>query len=218
MKRLIGLALFIGISGVSLNEAQAREAFPYWYIGLSGQLGFVSDADVDSGPLGVNEVQFDPGYAVSGSIGYRPLAHRGAPGGPRIELEYAYRTTDFDSFDTAAGSQSMDGDLQSNSIMMNLFYDIHTGGAFTPYIGAGAGLAFLEFQSPRLNTDSSTEEFAYQGMLGVFYSPVSLPDTEWGIGYRYFATSDPEFTTTTGNDFDHSLDSHNVEFNARFRF
>lgn len=36
--------------------------------------------------------------------------------------------------------------LTSHSLMVNAYYDIKTGGMFTPYIGAGAGLSFAQMR------------------------------------------------------------------------
>lgn len=201
----------------SASAQQHYDNFPYWYVGLNGQLAFLPDADVSGSGLS-GEASFDPSYAVGASLGYRPYAQRGFFHNARFEMEYHFRDNDFDSFDGAAGSLNLDGQLQGHIVMANMLYDFDTPGKWTPYVGGGLGVAFWEFRSDALGVDSEDENFAYQLMTGIYYEPESLPQTEWGVGYRYFATTDPDFSTNAGNRLEHDFNSHNLEFLARFRF
>jgi opacity protein-like surface antigen len=49
--------------------------------------------------------------------------------------------------------------------MGNLFYDFNAGGVIVPYIGAGAGVAFINGFAG--GGSSNSTQFAYQGILGV---------------------------------------------------
>jgi opacity protein-like surface antigen len=200
---------------------QSHDNWPNWYLGLSGQMAFVPDADVDGG--GVNgEVSFDEGYAVSGALGFRPYRSNSVFDNTRFELEYSYRGQDFDNFSGTVGgiptNIQANGDLSGSSIMLNAFYDFRNDSGFTPYLGAGAGATFWNFDSSALGVDDQDTVFGYQGMAGIYYSPETLPNTDWGVGYRYFATLDPEFSNNLGGTIEHDYDSHNVELLARFRF
>ena len=188
--------------------------FPYWYLGLNTQMSYVPDADISSSTSTLDEAEMDMGYALGASIGYRPMGNRGL----RMELEYSYRDNDFDSFNVGGTSVTGNGDFISHNVMMNLFYDFHTSGSLIPYIGAGLGASFNDFKSSTAGVEDSDANLAYQGMVGVFYRPQTLPDTEWGIGYRYFGMTDPEMTDQAGNSLDFEHDSHNIELQTRFRF
>ena len=189
-----------------------QDNWPNWYVGLSGQVSFVSDATVKGASTG--KMSFDTGHAYTGAIGYRPYQTDSLLDSMRFELEGQYRSTDLDSF---AGTP-IDNDLTGYGIMFNAYYDIITGTQLTPYIGAGAGMMWWDLESPALATDDIDGVFAYQLMTGAYYSPESIPNTDWGIGYRYIGTGDPEFTNNLASTIEHDYDSHNVELLARFRF
>ncbi len=201
---------------------QYQDNWPNWYVGLHGQLAYIPDVDVEGDGLSGVEVGFKEGYGVGGSIGYRPYRSGSALDNARFELEYTYRSQDFDSLNGSVGgvpaSISLNGDLSGSSLMANAFYDFHNNSQLTPYVGAGLGATFWDFDSAAVGVDNDDTVFSYQGMLGLYYSPQSIPNTDWGIGYRYFATLDPEFDTQAGGSLEHDYDSHNLELNARFRF
>lgn len=186
--------------------------WPNWYVGLSGQVSYVGDASVKGSTTG--KIDFDTGHAWTGSIGYRPAFTDSLLDSMRFELEGQYRSADFDSINGV----SLDRTLAGYGAFFNAYYDIITGTQLTPYVGAGVGMMWWDFDSPALATDDVTGVFAYQLMTGFYYSPQSIPNTDWGVGYRYLDTSDPEFTNNLGNQFEHDYDSHNVELLARFRF
>lgn len=114
----------------------------------------------------------------------------------RAELEVSYRNNDIDG---AAG-----GDVDSVAGMANAYYDLENDTRFTPYIGAGIGIAHVDFDTA--GGDESTE-FAYQGIAGVNYAI----DARWHVGaeYRYFATTEVDST---------DYDNHAVVGNVRYQF
>jgi opacity protein-like surface antigen len=113
--------------------------------------------------------------------------------------------------------------------MVNAYYDIHTPNfSLVPYFGVGLGGASIDAQiiAPFLGpsaqvVDDDDTVFAYQFMAGLGWN-VS-PTITLTLDYRYFATTDPEFTP--GNAFisgvpDITSDYNNHSFNlgARFKF
>ncbi len=215
---LLTLTLTTALSATAFT-AQARDTWPHWYVGLSGQLSFVDDAEVDLNGTNVGEASFSSEYALSAALGYRPYPTDSLLDYTRWELEYTYRDQAFDDFSfNGGGNAPMNGDLVGNSVMANMFFDINTGGKLTPYVGGGIGMTWWEFDSPDIGVDGNDGVFSYQGMLGFYYSPETMPNTDWGIGYRYFGTQDPEFSDSLGNSIEHDYSSHNMEFRANFRF
>ena len=201
------------------GAAQAGDNFPYWYIGLNGQLAYVDTADVSIGGASTGETSFDSGWGAGISIGHRPYDDGSFLDHMRFELEATYRKSGFDELDVNGGGiLSMDGDLDTQTYMFNTFFDIPTGSKWTPYLGAGLGIAQHDFQSNSVGVQDKSTVFAYQGMLGLYYEPDTMPDTQWGFGYRYLGSSDPSFTTITGTKLEHDFSAHNVELNARFLF
>ena len=69
--------------------------------------------------------------------------------------------------------------------MVNGFYDVENKTPFTPYIGGGIGFANVDLDS------EDDRVFAYQLGIGVGYAIDEVITLD--LGYRYFATSDPEF-------------------------
>jgi hypothetical protein len=63
------------------------------------------------------------------------------------------------------------------------------------------------------NGNSTDNEFAYQGLVGIGYAPESIPNTQWTVGYRYLATSTGKFG---GTSIDYS--TSNLEAGVHLRF
>ena len=77
--------------------------------------------------------------------------------------------------------------------MANFLYDFNATGAFVPYIGAGAGVGFVD----RTDQLGSTV-FAYQGILGVGYN--FSPNLRFNLEGRYFGTTNPTVAGTYWNN------------------
>ena len=215
------IALTLGsLAAISFaSSVSAQDRWPNWYIGLSASVPFVDNQDVTQGGAGIGEADFDNGFGATFAIGYTPNGRRQAS--PlRYELAYQYAKSDVNSI----GGATAVGDARVDAIMFNTYYDFARGvlgvggGGLTPYIGAGVGFAEVDFNSSTITVDNSDSAFAYQGMLGVSYAPQTLPNTVWGVGYRYFAVAnDLEYGAGAGLT-ELEYDSHNIELNARFRF
>lgn len=210
-----GLGVLIATSALS---AQAAERWPRWYVGLTGGYTFMSDQDI-SGAGATTQLQLDNGYGFGGSIGYLPSSSAPLLNNMRFELEVTHHESDVDSVTISGAEVGGNGSYSSTAYMANAFYDWQGSGGWSPYIGAGVGVAtvHLSTNSGVGNTETSQNEFAYQGLAGIGYSPSSLPNTQWSLGYRYLATSDVSFNTgATNADIEYS--SHSVEVGAKFRF
>ncbi len=83
-------------------------------------------------------------------------------------------------------------EVQQTSVMADLYYDFFANEAFTPYVGAGAGIAFINTRDALIN--SSDTEFAYQAIVGVGYKVT--PNVRINIDGRYYGTLNPTFNNS----------------------
>ena len=215
MKKSLLVAL-TAFTALSAFHAQAQERWPRWYLGVSGGYTFMSDQDVSGGSAGATKLEANGGYGVSGAIGYFPSSSMPLLNQLRFEAEVAYHDNDVDKVHLNTGAKiNGNGSISSTAYMFNTFYDFATQSQWTPYIGAGVGMAtvHLSANSGVGNGDSSDTTFAYQGLAGIGYSPTSLPNTQWLVGYRYLGTSDAKLGGTTVE-----YSTHSIEAGAHFRF
>lgn len=220
MNKLLSAVSIAAITAfVSTAHADNGERWPRWYLGLTGGMTFLNDADIEGGNTG--EVQFDEGAFGAVSLGYMLPVHMQPFSNMRAELEFGYRTNSIDTVQLGnAAATTSGGKAQVLSYMGNVYYDFNNTSRVTPYIGAGAGVAdvSLDNQGVLGLTDESDVAFAYQFMAGLSYAPTTLPMTEWGIGYRYFAVEGPAFKSGATSIKLDDLSSHGAEVGAKFRF
>ena len=94
---------------------------------------------------------FNTGFVVGGALGYDFI-------GLRVEAEGVYREN---TGTLAVGGFSAGFNFNEVAIMGNAYYDFLAGSAIVPYIGAGAGVAFLN--AGALGATRQSTQFAYQG-------------------------------------------------------
>jgi OOP family OmpA-OmpF porin len=176
-------------------QAQTLQ-YPGFYIGAIGGLNWLFNNSTNatlSTPFGTFNQQVNvsnnTGWAAGGMIGYDFV-------GPRVEVEGMYRdntgTATFSGFNGNVGT-----DFNQWSIMGNLLYDFNAGGTIVPYIGVGAGVAFINSRIGNVNS-SNTSAFAYQAMVGVGYN--IDPTFRINLEGRYYGTTAPNFNAA-GNVF-----------------
>jgi outer membrane protein OmpA-like peptidoglycan-associated protein len=145
---------------------------PGFYIGGEGGLNWL---------LNNNGNSYNTGYAVGGKLGYDFV-------GPRLELEGIYRSNYGSGFVTFPNGVVgyTNGRIDQTSVMVNALYDFFPGATITPYVGAGAGIAFVD---PSLagGCNMCSTQFAYQGIVGLGYNV----DQNWRVDLdaRYYATT-----------------------------
>lgn len=173
MKKLICLIGLVFLFNSSV--AFAKDNAPY-YLSLTGMFLGLDDASLEKDLEGA-EIKFDSGFGVSAEVGrkFGPL---------RAALEYGYKETNIFHLKSATGHDVVPGDLSIKNLMANIYYDQKlTKGKLTPYIGGGAGWAWVKDGEGFMN-DSA---FAYQGMAGITYE--INPTISLIAGYKYFATA-----------------------------
>jgi opacity protein-like surface antigen len=151
-----------------LAHAQAFNPQPGFYVGAGGGLDWL----LNSGP---GNTSSSTGWAVGGYAGYDFV-------GPRVQLEGWYSEVPLSpSRPGVFRNFSAYGNL---SVMASLLYDFMPASTITPYIGAGAGIAFVDNQAILGST-----QFAYQGILGVAYN--ATDQLRLNLEGRYFGTTNP---------------------------
>jgi outer membrane protein OmpA-like peptidoglycan-associated protein len=159
-------------------EAQTS-AYPGVYIGAQGGLNWL---------LNNNSYNMDTGWAAGGHIGYDFV-------GPRVELEGMYHSNTGNGVVAfPSGFANVRGRIDQVSVMANLLYDFMPGEGFTPYVGAGAGIAFVD--STIQGCSLCSTQFAYQGIVGIAYN---MDAFRIGLEGRYYGTTNGGLAYTNNN-------------------
>jgi len=108
-------------------------------------------------------------------------------------------------------SGPINGDVSALSFMVNGYYDFPVANSpIAPYLGGGIGAAIITVDFAGFGDDSAVA-FAYQFMAGIGFE--INPSTTLTAGYRYFATTDPDFDGEKA-----TVESHDFSLGARFMF
>ena len=175
-KALLAAAALIALPAAANAQsswfAPTGPTYPGIYIGAEGAANWL---------LNNNSYVMDTGWAAGGKVGYDFV-------GPRVEVEGLYRSntgTAVVAFPT--GYANVRGKIDQVSVMGNLLYDFFPGAMITPYIGAGAGVAFVDANIQGCNVCLTM--FAYQGILGLGFN--ATPALRIGLEGRYYGTTNP---------------------------
>lgn len=223
MKRTL-FAAGAAIVGVGMiSPASAGDSGMY----IRGQVGFNSLQDISqtfsttatasSTSIGIGT---DRGLAAGFGAGYRFGT------GLRAEGEVSYRKNDMDNISIVGVTVPVTvGEYKSWSFMANALYDFDIGSQWTPYVGAGAGLARLDMKDYLGNITGisiSADETVFAGQLigGLDYEI----DANWSLGARYnlLYQEGPNFNytvagTTVTMDEDNHL-NHTLGINLTYHF
>jgi len=152
---------------------QSGPSNPGFYVGAQGGLNWLLNNGGNT---------YNTGFAVGGVVGYDFV-------GPRLELEGTYRNNQGSGVvPFGPGAAFTNGQINQVSVMANLLYDFMPGATITPYVGAGAGIAFVDPSLAGGCTMCNTE-FAYQGIIGVGYNVTQ--SLRINLDGRYYGTTNP---------------------------
>ena len=167
MRKILITAAFVFLPMTAYAQDELP-AFEGVYVGLGGGATWAINNS--------SAVSTSTGYVVGGKLGYDFL-------GPRIELEGGYGHIPSNAFLPGTALNGGGGQITA---MANAYYDFFPRQRISPYVGAGAGVAFVDG-----TTSFSSTQFAYQGMMGIAYHI----DPQWSIGIegRYVGTTNPSF-------------------------
>jgi OOP family OmpA-OmpF porin len=162
--------------------AQAQQTSqPNFYFGAEAGVNWLVNTTI----LGT-QVYPQSGFAAGGKIGYDFV-------GPRLEVEGIYRNNQQQDVTLP---NSVNNDISQVAVMANLLYDFVPQATVTPYVGAGAGIAFVDGDNPLSST-----QFAYQGIVGLAWNVDA--NFRASLDGRYYGTTNPSVggTSWTNNNF-----------------
>lgn len=121
---------------------------------------------------------------------------------------------------TAALVAEDGGDIDTDTWMLNAYYDFDLGNGFTPYVGLGLGLSDgeLVFNPSGVAVLSDEDRvFAWQAMGGVSYA-LSETFTVYG-NYRYRTADDMEFSASLlPARFNIDVEAQSLDIGIRYGF
>lgn len=189
------------VASHALGNLFRRDCCTGTYCSLMGGWNSINDYNGDDSEFpippptpAIRRGTFNDGWTIGAAHGRR--FNRAVRG----ELEFAFRSnTASEWFVNGAPAGAWSGHFYSYSIMANLYHDFANCSVmgWTPYAGAGVGIAFLDgnFQTAALDLEIDDQEFAYQFMAGGSRSLTSSVDLF--LEYRYFATTDFDLVNNT---------------------
>ena len=187
MKRIVVGAALLAVAPFAA-QAQSPIQPGGFYIGAEGGANWMFNTSPTStftspqfGTISTNSnASFTTGFVAGGALGYDFI-------GLRVEAEGVYREN---NGTLTVGGVSAGLNFHEVSIMGNVYYDFLAGSSIVPYIGAGAGVAFLTTSA--LGSSRESTQFAYQGILGVGWN--IDPTFRLNLEGRYYGTTTPSFS------------------------
>ena len=207
-------------SSTSNSSAPQLTASDGWYLSGSAGMSFMGATKLHGSGSNFDLGADNPGYDVTGALG------KSLGNGFRVEGELGYHdiginhATVYSAGGLGVTSGGAQGDVSAESLMANGYYDFDTGTNWKPYVGAGVGMANVNFDGIDINgiraVDNSDLAFAYQAMAGIGYQ--LTPSGTIYTGYRYFAVDDPSLNDAAGGTLHSELETHNLEVGYRLSF
>lgn len=166
-------------------------ADPSYYIALRGGADWASDSRFLAAGSQVASTYESPGYVVSGALGVHLDRVLGEFTGLRGEFEAGQVSSDVESHKvggtTFRGKQAT-GTRSTTYAMASLYLDLTRHWMLTPFIGAGAGIAEVEFKNfgtpgTGIVLDDRSTEWIYHATAGV--SARLSPRWQLEAAYRY---------------------------------
>jgi opacity protein-like surface antigen len=190
------------------------------------------------------------GWYLRGDIGYRGTTIRDAAtaigfpvpidnhldgsywGGLGVGIKWGKLRTDLTAdygaemdYSGANGAATASARIQTITSLANIYYDIGTWWGITPYIGAGAGFAYVrtsDYQSatiPPLSNAESFERYNFSWAVMAGESYQVTPSLSVDAGYRFIDQGDAKTATTASGDLTlHALQSHEFRIGLRWMY
>lgn len=217
MKRtLVALFLLVALAMPALAKAEGMYLAPKFLMSIQNT-GTAERSSALAGS-GISEYsQFTLGGALAAGYDFWPMHMVPL----RAELEFAMRGNSETSWEGNLGS--VKGTWNQSTLFANLYWDIHNDSPFTPWIGAGVGLAFTYagYDVHRGGVDMSMDDrftnFAWNVGAGVAYS--FNENFTIDAGYRYVDFGYNEVSGTINNrNYEIGIRPYNHEFMIGLRF
>ena len=194
----------VSLLGFSVS-AHAQDSENYITFGLG--ITETDDTSFQVAP-GTIDTEFEDDWNYSAAYGWKREGYR-------YEVELVVGEDDVSSHTLNGGAPlaGPTGGINMAGVLFNGYYDFSTASAFTPYVGAGLGVAMVEAEGFGVATipdvlDDDDTVIAYQLMAGIGYDLSER--TNIFAEYRYFGTESADVTTSvsTGSvatDLDYSI-------------
>ncbi|MGQ3300958.1 OmpA family protein [Reyranella sp.] len=206
MKRLL-LAAVASLAPVAGHAQgmfdQTLTAQPGFYVGAQGGLNWLLNTSMGNSPTNTGL-----GWVAGGVAGYDFV-------GPRVELEARYSETPVGYLAFVRGQAN--NTSNQLSFLVNVLYDFFPTAAVTPYVGAGAGIGFVDSSGSCEACGSlASTTFAYQGIVGVGWR---LNDNfRMNLDGRYFGTTNPSVTNIFGQPSTWTNNNFSVMLGLQYKF
>ena len=223
MKRIFAMAalmLCLALPGLAAAEGTGMYLAPKFLMSIQ-DTGTISRSGVLSGS-GIDDYsQFTLGGGLA--AGYDLWTQQMIP--LRVELEFALRGNSEKSWsDKGQLVSGVKGTWNNSTLFANLFWDFHNDTSFTPYVGAGLGMAFnytgfdiTANNGDKISMDDRTASFAWNAGAGVSYAfndRFALDASYRFVGLGYNEVS----TTYNGQRYEIGSNPYNNEFMLGLRF
>jgi opacity protein-like surface antigen len=198
------------------------------YVSLFGGASFLNDVDTTQRYDGADydySLETKTGYILGGAIGMRVWD----PVRAEIELSYArWKADEYTGENDDTGNKFGDkagGHVSATYLLGNVWIDIHTDTPFTPYVGGGAGVAWVDADTEypkgneRFGYGDATTAFAFQAGAGVKYDVSENIAVD--VSYRFKGILDVDFDGRESDVVNYEggdLYSHNVQAGVTFGF
>ena len=209
----------------------------YGNFGIENTKLTIVDVPNQPSSLGSDETDWAPGVRAAVGAKYDVPAIMGAVRG---ELELGYHAkSKYEIQNKTNPGTSFDGEISYLSGGVNVFYDFDTKTKFKPYVGAGVGLAQIDYSLRHESAEgngyvigSNGKENNFKWNIGAGVSYAVLPNLDIDLGYRYTnygkleekATDNASTALTPVHPTDHEYDvsadlsSHEVSLGVRYTF
>lgn len=195
---------------LAVLAAPAFAAGPY--VGAEGGVTFLEKAKVTQDGFPDFDLKTDTGFGL-GLVGGFDF------GTYRLEGEFAYRRNNNKEVSLGGLTGGIGGDYSSMALMVNGYYDFKmVSPVLYPYLGVGIGGArdSLKVEDGGTVIDDDQFVFAYQAAAGVAFNVTK--ELTLDLGYKYFATTKPEFEDADGAKAKVEYMSHNIFLGVRYSF
>lgn len=220
--------LFAGLLCLCFAGNAAAEVLPYVSLKASDTKTKTDDFSYDSA-MGAK-------WAVGASV------WENKAGSLRAELEYSSGSSSYYFYSGKDQGNQHDNEdrasqLESDSFLFNMYFDIHTGTIFTPYVGAGIGVTNASmdynFKSGKYSIpESRFSDWKMSWNVGAGVGVAITKNLTLDLGYRYsdlgrfggyagLYKDDYQAGSTWRVDEDHrdyNLTAHEVTLGVRYTF
>lgn len=211
--------LYIMGTALLLLAISSSTAAAGYYIGLQGGGGFLPESKGSDAQGSVN-FSYDTGYDASVTLGYDLGNNHPNIGSGRVELEFNTASNDIDEIEFVENNEAAEGSADRTSIMLNTIGEYVTESGLIIYALLGIGWAEITLDNVAILgevfVDDSNSQLAYQAGLGVGWKLSQHLAID--VGYRFYGTTDPEFTKKDGTNLDYEYISHRIVAGFRLHF